>query len=549
MLTIVLTLGSAMSAGAQEAPADGEPVALDPVESPVESDLEVDPSPELAPVEFAPPVIIMRSTQDAVTMSWTTAELTDAVLVWGETTDSGPRYDVVEFIGESRGLHDVVIDGLECGRQYSADLITSTPDGDAHRTRDIVMKTLPCSIDPASVADRSVIAFGDRAGVTWGTQDPTRGSVVFGLDANYGAAVDESQFGTFHEVALDGLDCGTEYHYRVIDELPDGTLAHSETTVFSTYSCDPLVDSVEVSASLDSAEVQIATDEPTSIGFVYGRTRSYGNETRSDTPDVEHALEIVDLECGETYLYQVIATPEGAEGTAWTPEASFSTEPCEPPEPVEPAEPIDPPENPDLPIGIPEEPEFVGVTLTDVHLVHAEQTSLQIGWTTDGPATGTLSYGLTPTYGAEMTSDVVANGHNVTIEGLECGTDYHAAVVATSVDHKLSWSGDHVFSTLACEAAVISDIAVVAQASEAVVSWTTDVLAHGQVTHGTSTSYGNTAFVGTDDLAQAVLLDGLTCQTNYHAQITSATPDGATSSSPDIAFTTGPCPTEPPLLF
>jgi hypothetical protein len=65
---------------------------------------------------------------------------------------------------------------------------------------------------------------------------------VYGLDQIYGSAAVESHFSTFHEVYLTGLECGTTYQYRMISEAPDGSLDHSDSQSFTTYSCDPIVD-------------------------------------------------------------------------------------------------------------------------------------------------------------------------------------------------------------------------------------------------------------------------------------------------------------------
>jgi len=535
-------------------------------------DEEVDASPEVGPDPALPPLIEVRTDQHSATLSWDTPSPSDAIVVWGKDG----LLDQLLLVEMTDGVHDVVLGELDCDSVYVADVVVSDAGGSAHRVRGLDLRTLPCSIDDAEVADRSVIAYADRAIVTWGTANPTRGIVVFGLDGTYGLAVNESHFSTFHQVELQGLDCGTEYHFRILDEAPDGTLGHSDNVVFTTYSCDPLVDTIDVRVGSDWAEVDATTDEPTVMSMIYGVDRTYGSETISATAATSHTLSVVGLECGSTYVFRLIATPEDPAGLEWTPHGELTTADCvidepeptdpagpdpvgpvEPTEPTEPVEPIEPAPEPDpSPLPEPEPapdqpglPEFVGVVFTDIHVAHAEKNAIHIEWSTDIAAAGSVIYGTTPAYGSEVVTGVVSDQQSLTLEGLECGTEYHLAVIAAAPGGELSWSGDNVFSTLACDSATIADISIVTDATSAVIGWSTDIDTRGLVVFGADTSYGSATLAPALSHFHEVVLNDLACGTTYHARVTAETDAGASSWTRDLAFATDECLAEPPPLF
>lgn len=557
-VTLGLTLFGPTSASAEEVPADGDLIPLVEVDTSVPSEVdapedlptagpEVDAPPPVGPAPPDPdrldpvlpepaPVIQVRSGQTSIELSWTTPERADGLVVWGEVGN----YDRVEVTDEGTD-HVVTLSDLECDATWAADVVVSTADGSAHRTRDLVLRTLPCSIDPDSVAFESVIAFDDHAFVTWGTADPSQGIVIYGEDLSYGNAVNEPQYNTFHSVELTGLECGTEYNYRIIDGYADGATDHSDNVTFSTYSCDPTVDGVSIAAGGDWAEISITTDTATTVGVIYGPDREYGSEVRSGIADVVHSLRLSDLECGTDYLYRLVTVADDSGDIEWRPQATFATAACSPPE--TPAA----PENPDVEAPTdevsepPALPELEGAGITEVRLTHAEQNAIYIEWDTDVAAAGSVIYGPTPGYGSELVSGVVADHQALVVGDLECGTDYHLAVIASAPTGELSWSQSYVFATLECDSAVISDIAIDAGTNAAAISWTTDVAAHGLVVYGFDPSYGNAALTPTDQPEQSVNLNDLACGATYEARIAAETASGSSSWTRNFTFQTAPC--------
>lgn len=81
--------------------------------------------------------------------------------------------------------------------------------------------------------------------------------------------------------------------------------------------------------------------------------------------------------------------------------------------------------------------------------VSAGQTSAVLTWTTSEPATATLVYGLSASYGVgEAESSTLSTTHSVSLGGLSPGTTYHYRIDAFDAAGNRSATGELTFSTL-----------------------------------------------------------------------------------------------------
>ncbi|NOX57982.1 MAG: hypothetical protein GXP29_03880 [Planctomycetes bacterium] len=86
---------------------------------------------------------------------------------------------------------------------------------------------------------------------------------------------------------------------------------------------------------------------------------------------------------------------------------------------------------------------------------------------------------------------------------------------------------------------VISNVQVVASATSAQVTWTTDELASASVAHGPSVAYENGSVTDpTFIINHSIDLTGLTPETTYHYQVSSTDAMGNTTTLPDATFVT-----------
>ena len=71
-----------------------------------------------------------------------------------------------------------------------------------------------------------------------------------------------------------------------------------------------------------------------------------------------------------------------------------------------------------------------------------------ITWTTDKPASSTISFGATPQYGSAITSPTLTQSHTVTLTGLAPGTWYHFQAGSADRSGNNCTSPDHAFQTV-----------------------------------------------------------------------------------------------------
>jgi hypothetical protein len=106
------------------------------------------------------------------------------------------------------------------------------------------------SADPV-IGGVSVERFVDSAVVSWSTDKPTTGSVVWGTSSMYGSGpVVSSTAATSHSVTLSGLDPATVYHYQI---TATGTSGNSVVTPDATFTM--LASSVLVSDDFNACAV------------------------------------------------------------------------------------------------------------------------------------------------------------------------------------------------------------------------------------------------------------------------------------------------------
>lgn len=92
-------------------------------------------------------------------------------------------------------------------------------------------------------------------------------------------------------------------------------------------------------------------------------------------------------------------------------------------------------------------------TLPSVHITSGPtassitSTSATITWTTDVPSNSRVDYGLTNSYGQNVTDASYALSHAITLTGLLPGTPYHYKVTSARTSYNPAVSGDLTFTT------------------------------------------------------------------------------------------------------
>lgn len=169
-------------------------------------------------------------------------------------------------------------------------------------------------------------------------------------------------------------------------------------------------------------------------------------------------------------------------------------------------------------------------------------TTATITWTTNEPANSEVVYGATTSYGSATSSASLVTTHSLALTGLNPGSTYHYAVVATDAGGNTATSTDETFATVpdTTPPSIPSNLSAVASSSptEVDLSWTasTDYVGVAGYKILRVTSPANTGFqqVGTTTLT-SYADTGLSASTTYNYEVEAFDSAGNVSSPSQIA--------------
>ena len=193
--------------------------------------------------------------------------------------------------------------------------------------------------------------------------------------------------------------------------------------------------------------------------------------------------------------------------------------------------------------GTPTSPVITGVTASSV-----TTTSAVITWTTDQPSTSLVNYGATTSYGTSSpVNATLTTTHSVSLSGLAPNSAFNFDVVSANAASMSSISGNFTFVTSSAAPVISNVLTTNLTATSVTITWTTSQPATGQISYGTSTSYG-TQTPPTTTLAttQSVILSGLTPATTYDFAAVSANGASQSTTSANYSFTTPSASATPP---
>ncbi len=187
-------------------------------------------------------------------------------------------------------------------------------------------------------------------------------------------------------------------------------------------------------------------------------------------------------------------------------------------------------------------PDTTPPVITDGPVADARDCSAIVNWTTDETSNSQVEYGLNESYGSIVTENSYVKNHSLMISDLLPSTTYHYRVISyDSKGNGPTTSSDNTFTTSQNSVPVIQASPYVSEISStsAKIVWQTDEPATSYVEYGTTTDYGNTAYVSGYFLNHEVVVTGLTPSTLYHFRVISSDECGnGPSYSSDSTFTT-----------
>ena len=181
-----------------------------------------------------------------------------------------------------------------------------------------------------------------------------------------------------------------------------------------------------------------------------------------------------------------------------------------------------------------------GPAISNITAESIDNTEATISWDTDSSANSYVVYSTSSDLSGSTetgTADT-STAHSVDLTGLTAGTRYYY-YVKSGVTRDNNAGDYYTFNTTQDSVdPTISSVSVDAAKTTATIKWVTTELATSTVNYGTTDSYGSASTSDTYTIQHAVTLTGLTANTEYNYQISSADANGNTVTGTNRTFTT-----------
>ncbi len=353
--------------------------------------------------------------------------------------------------------------------------------------------------------------------VTWTTNEDASGQLMYGTTAAYGLTASMSgQRMRFHIAFLTGLSANTTYNYQIRSVDAAGNVSVSGNFMFNTGASGdvsaPTISNVVVSnVTSGSATINWNSNEGGMTQIRYGTTTSYGSAVNVAGSIGSNQSVLGGLSSNTLYHYKIVSV-DAAGNQSVSGDFTFTTGPSG--------------------------SDTSAPVVSGVSISALGSSQATINWTTNEPASSTIRYGTTTSYGLEVTSSLVTS-HHQTLVGLSANTMYHYQIVSRDASGNVSVSGDFTFTTSTSAdvtGPTISNIVVAATGENRVlITWQTNEPATSKVYYGTTppllTSSGNMSLETSHSIALTNLIDG-----RYYYVIESVDASGNVTQTSQFSF-------------
>jgi hypothetical protein len=280
---------------------------------------------------------------------------------------------------------------------------------------------------PPQISGVAAAPSDTSATVTWNTNEPASGQVTYGISPTLSMSTAEvTNLTTGHELTLTGLLSNTTYVYRAISKDGAGNQATSKKLSFTTLLVDtvpPLISNLAATAAETEATITWDTNEPATGQVTYGISPTLTmTSTEITNLTTGHEVILTGLLSNTTYVYRAISK-DAAGNPATSATLNFAT----------------------LAVGT-APPIIFNLKAT------ALDTSATITWKTNEPATGRVTYGISPTLTMTTSQSLTyLTAHTVTLTGLISETTYVYQALATDETANKTNSATLSFTTLSSQ--------------------------------------------------------------------------------------------------
>jgi hypothetical protein len=370
--------------------------------------------------DVTPPVITAVSatnvTSKRATITWTTDELTNSYVEYGITELYGEKYgnDILTT------NHSVILPA-SLTEKTTYHFRVSSSDSAKNKTTsiDYTFTTIDKAINTdletgnnfsnisgiklSSITSSSAIA-------SWKTAQVCNGIVRYGLDTKYGYSAAEdatigsyATFATAHEVTVTNLLSNSKYNYQIISYDAEGNISISQNMTFSTSALSSISKVTVNDITLTSATIIWETGDPTTSEVEYGLSSNYGQIQKNAVLSNFHKVELKDLATGQNYHFRIKGKIDNSNLIS-SDDYVFATYPK------------------------PEVQKYELKKVTD-----SEAT---ISWDTNIPTESTIEYINinNPEDKGTQGLATTANKHELTVSGLDQGSEYEIKIKGTDVN-------------------------------------------------------------------------------------------------------------------
>lgn len=243
-------------------------------------------------------------TETTATITWTTDELANSTVNYGNTTDLGTIASASEFVLN----HTITLTGLDQAALYyyqvsSTDQYGNPADGDiGNFTTDPYFPTIS-GVNAGNITSNSAI-------ITWATDRLADSTVNYGANLTLSLTAFDSSFVVNHSITLTGLTPSTLYYFEV-----SSTNQYANTTVdnkggaFYAFTTGVMISGVSASNITDtSAIIAWTTDQQATSTITYGNSTPPSLTASDSNPLTDHSITLTGLTPGTLYYYEVSST-------------------------------------------------------------------------------------------------------------------------------------------------------------------------------------------------------------------------------------------------
>ncbi len=243
-------------------------------------------------------------TETTATITWTTDELANSTVNYGNTTDLGTIVSDSEFVGN----HTITLTGLDLATLYYYEVSSTDSVGNSavSDTGNFTTDPYPPTISGVNVGNITY----NSAIITWSTDRLANSTVSYGTDLLLDSAAYDSSFVLNHSIILTGLTPSTLYHFEVSSANPYGNVTiDNNNDAFYSLTTGVMISGVNAGNITDtSATITWTTDQPSDSTVNYGNSTALGSTLYSGNLTTNHLVNLTGLAPATLYYYEVSST-------------------------------------------------------------------------------------------------------------------------------------------------------------------------------------------------------------------------------------------------